>query len=155
MAQSMREQVFTDIRREIEAELNLQPAGALDDFAPPTVAAPSLAMPDYVTHHDGATEIGKLSAAAVVREFEATAEEIEAMGADLIERVKRCEASVLETFAVTKELEDVAARCREEAKRVFLQIENCSRLTEEVRKTGTQLMEKLAVAPRETGGVQQ
>ena len=77
------------------------------------------------------------------------------MGADLIERVKQCEASVLETFAVTRELADVAARCREEAKRVFLQIENCSRLTEEVRKTGTELMEKLAVAPRETGGVQQ
>jgi hypothetical protein len=70
------------------------------------------------------------------------------MGADLIERVKRCEAATLETFAVTKELEDVAARCREEAKRVFLQIENCSRLTEEVRKTCAQLMEKLAVAPR-------
>jgi hypothetical protein len=148
MAQSMREQVFTDIRREIEVELNLQPFEASDSFAPPTVAAPSLAMPDYVTHRDGATEIGKLSAEAVVREFEATAEEIEEMGADLIERVKRCEAATLETFAVTKELEDVAARCREEAKRVFLQIENCSRLTEEVRKTCAQLMEKLAVAPR-------
>jgi hypothetical protein len=148
MAQSTREQVFTDIRREIEMELNLQPVEALDNFAPPTVAAPSLAMPDYVAHRDGATEIGKLSAEAVVREFEATAEEIEAMGAELIEHVKRCEAMTLDTFAVSKELERVAAHYREEAKRIFLQIENCSRLTAEASKTCTELTEKLATAPR-------
>jgi len=136
MAQPTREQVLTDIRK-IDV-----------GFAPPTVAAPSLAMPDYVAHRDGVTEIGKLSAAAVVREYEATAEEIEAMGAELIEHVKRCEARTLDTFAVSKELEEVAAHYREEAKRIFLQIENCSRLTEEVSKTCAELMEKLATAPR-------
>ena len=136
MAQPTREQVLTDIRK-IDV-----------GFAPPTVAAPSLAMPDYVAHRDGVTEIGKLSAAAVVREYEATAEEIEAMGAELIEHVKRCEARTLDTFAVSKELEEVAAHYREEAKRLFLQIENCSRLTEEVSKTCAELMEKLATAPR-------
>ena len=136
MAQPTREQVLTDIRK-IDV-----------GFAPPTVAAPSLAMPDYVAHRDGVTEIGKLSAAAVVREYEATAEEIEAMGAELIEHVKRCEARTLATFAVSKELEEVAAHYREEAKRIFLQIENCSRLTEEVSKTCAELMEKLATAPR-------
>ena len=136
MAQPTREQVLTDIRK-IDV-----------GFAPPTVAAPSLAMPDYVAHRDGVTEIGKLSAAAVVREYEATAEEIEAMGAELIEHVKRCEARTLDTFAVSKELEEVAAHYREEAKRLFLQIENCSRLTEEVSKTCAELTEKLATAPR-------
>jgi hypothetical protein len=38
-----------------------------------------------------------------------------------------------------------AKRYREEAKRVFLQIENCSLVTAEVRKTCTELKEKIAV----------
>ena len=148
MAQPTREQVLTDIQREIEFELNMQPVEPSDGFAPLTVAAPSLAMPDYVSHRDGATEVGKLSAEAVVREFEAAVEEIEAMGAQLIERVRQCEATTRDAFAVTKELEGVAAQYREEAKRVFLTIENCSQLTAEVRKTCTELMEKLATTPR-------
>ena len=49
-----------------------------------------------------------------------------------------------DTLAVTEELKETAARYREEAKRIFLQIENCSLLTAEVRKTCTELMEKIA-----------
>jgi hypothetical protein len=146
MAPATRDQVLTDIQREIEAELNRQPVQAArpDNVAAPTVAAPNLAMPGYVEHRDGATEIGKLSAEAVVHEFEAAAKEIESMGAELIERVKQCEAMTRDAFAVTKELKDVAARYREEAKRVFLQIENCSLVTAEVSKACTELKEKIA-----------
>jgi hypothetical protein len=146
MAPATREQVLTDIQREIEAELNRQPVQAArpDNVAPPTVAAPNLAVPDYVEHRDGATEIGRLSAEAVVHEFEAAAKEIESMGAELIERVKQCEAMTRDAFAVTKELKDIAARYREEAKRVFLQIENCSLVTAEVSKACTELKEKIA-----------
>ena len=146
MAPATRDQVLTDIQREIEAELNRQPVQAArpDNVAAPTMAAPNLVMPDYVEHRDGATEIGKLSAEAVVHEFEAAAKEIESMGAELIERVKQCEAMTRDAFAVTKELRDVAARYREEAKRVFLQIENCSLVTAEVSKACTELKEKIA-----------
>jgi hypothetical protein len=42
--------------------------------APPTVHAPTPSIPDYVEHCEGATEIGKLSAEAVVREYEAAAQ---------------------------------------------------------------------------------
>ncbi|MGA7999397.1 MAG: hypothetical protein WCA28_31410, partial [Bradyrhizobium sp.] len=38
-----------------------------------------------------------------------------------------------------------AGRYREEAKRVFLQIENCSLVATEVRKTCTELKEKIAM----------
>jgi hypothetical protein len=145
MVKLTREQVLTDIQREIETELI--GASNSDDFAAPTVAAPMLAMPDYVEHRDGATEIGKLSAEAVVREFEAAAKEIEAMGAELMERVRQCEAMTRDAFAVSKELKGVAARYREEAKRVFLQIENCSQVTAEVSRTCNELLEKLAVTP--------
>jgi predicted nucleic acid-binding Zn-ribbon protein len=101
-------------------------------------------MPDYVEHRDGATEIGKLSAEAVVREYEAAAKEIEAMGLELTELAKQSEAATRDALAVTQELKETAGRFREEAKRVFFQIENCSLVTAEVRRTCTELTEKIA-----------
>jgi hypothetical protein len=148
MVQSTIGRVLTDMEREIEAEVRNRPPVHEPrpvNFVPQKVSAPALAMPDYVEHRDGATEIGKLSAEAVVREYEAAAKEIEAMGAELIERVTQCEAMARDAFAVTEELKEIAERYREEAKRVFLQIENCSLVTAEVRKTCTELKEKIAV----------
>jgi hypothetical protein len=142
--------VLTDMEREIEAEVRSRPPAQGPrpaNFAPPKVGAPALAMPDYVEHRDGATEIGKLSAEAVVREYEAAAKEIEAMGGELIERVQQCEAMTRDALAVTGELKEIAERYREEAKRVFVEIESCSLVTAEVRKTCTELKEKIAVAP--------
>ncbi|MEH2513847.1 phosphoglycolate phosphatase-like HAD superfamily hydrolase [Nitrobacteraceae bacterium AZCC 1564] len=105
---------------------------------------PTRTMPDYVQHCDGATEIGKLSAEAVVREYEAAAKEIEGMGAELIERVKQCETMTKNAFVATEEMKETAARYREEARRIFLEIENCTRMTDEVRKTCNDLKEKIA-----------
>jgi hypothetical protein len=123
------------MEREIEAEVRGRP---------PVHRAPAMAIPDYVEHRDGATEIGKLSAEAVVHEYEAAAKEIEAMGAEMIDLVKHCEAAARDALAVTEELKDTAGRYREEAKRVFFQIENCSLVTAEVRKTCNELKEKIA-----------
>jgi hypothetical protein len=67
-------------------------------------------MPLYVEHSDGATEIGKLSAEAVISEYEAAAKEIEAMGMELIERVKQCEGMTRDALAVTAELNETARR---------------------------------------------
>jgi hypothetical protein len=125
----------TDLEREIEEEFRKLPHA---------VRSPNLAIPDYVEHRDGATEIGKLSAEAVVCEYEAAAKDIETMGAELIERVKQCEAMTRGAFAVTEEMKETAARYREEAKRVFLEIENCSLVTAEVRKTCNELIGKIA-----------
>ena len=135
------------MEREIRAELRQRPV--LHDRSPidpPTVGAPNLAMPDYVEHRDGATEIGKLSAEAVVREYEATAKEIESIGTQLLERVKQCEAMTRDAISVTDELKEVAAHYREEAKRVFEQIENCSFVVAEVRKTCTDLKDKMGAS---------
>jgi hypothetical protein len=106
--------------------------------------APSLAMPDYVEHFEGASEIGRLSAEAVVGEYEEAAFDIESMGAQLVARVKECEAMTREAVALGEELKRQADRFRQEAKRVFRQIETCSQFTSEVRQTCTDLKEKLA-----------
>src|SRR5512141_1235783 len=150
MSESKRPPIFStmNLEREIEAEIRSRPPvreGQPADFAPPAVRAPALAMPDYVEHRDGATEIGKLSAEAVVREYESAAKEIEAMGAELIERVRQCEAMVRAARLVTEEMKEPAARYRVEAKRIFLEIEDCSLVTAEVRKTCNELIEKIAI----------
>ena len=118
---------------------------------PPMVRTRSNAMPYYVEHREGATEIGKLSAEAIVGEYETAAKEIEGMGAQLIECIKRCEAMTKDAFLVIEEMKETAARYREEAKRVFLQIENCMLMTAEVRKTCIEFKEKIAVTPAATG----
>ena len=146
---STTERPVTDMEREIQAELqHRQPLHETRTtyLDPVTLGAPTLAMPDYVEHRDGATEIGKLSAEAVVREYEATAKEIESMGAELLERVKECEAMTRDALAVTEELKQVAARYREEAKRVFEHIESCSLVVAEARKTCTDLKDRIAVS---------
>lgn len=150
MSESKRPPIFStlNLEREIEAEIRNRPPvreGQPADFAPPAVRAPALSMPDYVEHRDGATEIGKLSAEAVVREYESAAKEIEAMGTELIERVRQCEAMVRDALAVTEEMKETAARYRMEAKRIFLEIEDCSRVTAEVRKTCNALIEKISI----------
>jgi hypothetical protein len=137
------------MEREIQAEIRSRPPihePRSAQFAPPTVGAPALAMPDYVEHRDGATEIGKLSAEAVVREYEATAKEIEAMGAEVVERVRQCEAMTRDALAVTEELKEIAGRYREEAKRAFDHIESCSLVVAEARKTCSELKDKIAVS---------
>jgi hypothetical protein len=71
------------------------------------------------------------------------------MGVELIERVKQCEAMTRDALAVTAEMKELAMRYREEAKRIFLQIEDCSLMTAEVRKTCAELKERIA-APATT-----
>src|SRR5437899_4138718 len=153
MVQSTPNQFLTDIEREIQAEVRSRPAfneHRTGNLNPPMVQAPAT-IPEYVEHRDGATEIGKLSAEAVVREYEAAAKEIESMGAQLVERVKQCETMMGEALAVTDELKEVAERYRKEAKRVFDQIESCSLVVAEARKTCTELRDKIAASPATDG----
>ena len=137
---------FTNAEHEIQGEEARSKSPLLEPSRityPPRVRSPAT-IPEYVEHQDGATEIGRLSAEAVVREYEAAAKEIEAMGADLLERVKQCEKMTADALAVTDELKEVASRYRTEAKRVFDHIESCSFVVSEVRKTCTELRDKIS-----------
>ena len=65
------------------------------------------------------------------------AKEIETIGVELIERVKQCEDMTRDALAVIDEMKQTAgqaARYRTEAKRIFLEIEDCSLVTAEVPK---------------------
>jgi hypothetical protein len=101
-------------------------------------------LPGYVQHLDGVTKVGELTAEAVVRDYEAAAKEIEAMGAELMEAARKCEAmtaDVRKAIALTRE---TAETYREEAKRIFLRIEQCAVMTDDVRKMCTTAREKIA-----------
>src|SRR6516165_4499848 len=92
-------------------------------------------MPDYVVHQEGVSRVGALSAEAVVRDYEAAAKEIEAMGTELISAAKKCETMTAEVHNAIAYLRETAAAYREEAKKIFKRIEECALFTEDVRKT--------------------
>ena len=114
------------------------PGEEVSSYAPPANRLSPL--PDYVTHLDGVSEIGKLSAEAVIREYEAAAREIEAMGQ---ETARRCEAITASVAAMLEDVKTTAAHFRTEAKRIFNDIESCSIITEEVRTTCDALKKKI------------
>ena len=133
-----------DLEADIGETLRLSPPVRVQhhiEYAPPAVRSP---MPDYAVHRDGVGEVGKLSAEAVVREYESAAKEVEAMGEELRSRLEKLEATKTEAVAALAEIKETAARYRDEGKRVFLQIEDCSLMTAEVRRTCDELKTKIA-----------
>ena len=107
---------------------------------------PKGSMPDYVEHKEGVNQVGRLSAEAVVREYEAAVKEIEALGAELTEAAKKCEAMGAGVHSMVTEIQELAANYREEGKRYFLQIEECSLTTSEVRTVCEALKKKIAAS---------
>jgi hypothetical protein len=108
--------------------------------APPVQSEP---MPDYVEHQDGVPRVGALTAEAVVRDYEAAAKEIEAMGAELVDAARKCEAMTAEVHSAIAYVRDTAAAYRAEAKKIFKRIEDCALLTEQVRKTCETMKQKI------------
>src|ERR1700752_468173 len=51
-------------------------------------------MPDYVEHKEGINKVSKLSAEGIVSEYDAAVKEITALGAELTEAARKCEAMV-------------------------------------------------------------
>ncbi|WP_407146495.1 hypothetical protein [Bradyrhizobium sp. ORS 86] len=101
-------------------------------------------MPDYVEHRNGVNEVGKLSAEAVVREYEAAVKEIEALGTELQLAARKCETMVAGVHDMIAEIKEFAAGYRDQGKRFFLQIEAVSLMTSEVRDTCEVLKKKIA-----------
>ena len=111
------------------------------DYAPRTQAPP---VPEYVSHRDDATEIGKLSAEAIVKEYEETAKEIEGIGEVVKEMLRRCEQLAASASSMLKDIKSTAARYRKEGKRMFQEIEKCSSTTDEVRRLCESFRDKIA-----------
>jgi hypothetical protein len=134
-------EVERDVVRQLENDIATLTLSAGDDprtYAPPADRA--VPLPEYVTHRDGVSEIGMLSAEAVVREYENAAKQIEAMGT---ETAKRCVDITASVVTMLEDVKTTAAHFRKEAQRIFNDIESCSALTEEVRTTCDALKKKI------------
>ena len=107
---------------------------------PSVRVAPSGPIPDYVEHREGVTRVGALTAEAVrargltIASASATSDGLPT-GAELISAAQKCEAMTAEVHNAIAFMRETAASYREEAKKIFKRIEECSILTEEVRKT--------------------
>ena len=124
---------------ERERQLGMKPMpDPVEHFAPP------LALPEYVKHNGDAPRSGMLSAAAIVQEFEATAKEIEKLGAELKAAQERA-AHGQEVYAkALTDLTNTAAAFREEAKRVFQQVEDVTAKASEASVLAQELRNKIA-----------
>ena len=116
---------------------------ASDDYftTEPPVRTPPL--PTYVEHAPDVPRVGALSAEAVVRDYEAAAKRIESMGKDLLDMASKCEAMTKGALSAIEYINDTATRYRDEAKRVFDQIELSTITTQEVRKLCDDMREKI------------
>jgi hypothetical protein len=126
--------------------LQKQPPVQAADYAPRPAASP---VPEYVSHGEGVSEIGKLSAEAIIKEYEETAKEIEAIGEVVKEMVQRCEQLTASATAMLKDIKTTAQRYRKEGKRMFNEIEACSTTTDEVRKLCESFRDKIATKTAE------
>jgi hypothetical protein len=102
-------------------------------------------LPNYVEHRDGVTEIGKLSAEAIVGEYEAAAKAIESVAIKLAEQVRLRDVMCRQSLSVIGELKETAARHREEAKRIFMHVKSCSQIVAEIGRVCAELKSKLPV----------
>jgi chromosome segregation ATPase len=147
MAESTAERAFSliDPEREILADAGDWPSDEPRqlEFAPPRMRSPSLVMPD-VEHREGVTSVGKLSAEAVAFEYEAAAKAIEATSAELMERVRECEARARHALAAFEAVKTTARQYREKAQAISLQIEHCNAMSAAVRQTCAELSGKIA-----------
>jgi hypothetical protein len=138
---------LASVERDIEEELRRAPPLREPDpidYAPPSVRMPP--MPDYVEHQEGVSQIGKISAAAVVLEVEAAAKEIEAMGAALVDAAKQCELMTAGVHQVAADVIALAGGYRNKAKQIFAQIQACTLMTDEVRNLCKTLAGKIAAS---------
>jgi len=104
----------------------------------------SIALPDYVEHKDGVTRAGALSAEAVVRDYESAAKEMEAMGSELIDAARKCEALTAQVHDAIAFMRETAAGYREGGRKIFERIEECTLFTEDVRKTCEKVKRRMA-----------
>jgi hypothetical protein len=112
-------------------------------FAPPKVRTPAQPMPPYVEHHANVDQIGKLSAEAVIAQYEGAVKALEEMGATLIDCVKRSESMAAGCKGTIAFVHDTARKYREEAKLIFDRIEQASLMTAEVKSVCDEMRKKM------------
>jgi signal recognition particle GTPase len=88
-------------------------------------------------------ELGKMSAEAVLTQYEATAKAVEAMGNDVKDMVKKLGASLIECDVDLKHLAETAAAIREKGKHSEALIQQVSALSTSIREACEEFKRKV------------
>lgn len=83
--------------------------------------------------HVSEGDIGRLSAEAVLSQYEAAAKAVEGMGEEIKDRINRLEAALVEADKDMKLVAEAAAAIREKGKLVYVQIQEASGVSDAIR----------------------
>ena len=105
-----------------------------EDYAPPATRHPLVGLPDYVQHAEGADEIAKITAHAVITQYEECAKSIEAMGGPLKELAEGHQRSIDDIHAALQYVADAAQHCRDLGAGSFDRFQKTAGIIAEVRR---------------------
>jgi hypothetical protein len=90
-------------------------------------------------------DLGRMSAEAVLTQYEAAAKAVEEMGIAVKDRVRNIAASLLECDQDMKEIAETATAIREKGKLVQVQIEEASALSNSIRAACVDFKKKVGL----------
>jgi len=131
------------VASELEADVR---EALVTDFAPHRQinVVPTNPLPAYVEHHQDADQVGRLTAEAVVHQYEATAQSVEEMGIDLKAYAKFLIEELERTQEAVKYVADTVQSIRDEGKRSFERVQQRSMITTQVRDACAEIRNKIA-----------
>jgi predicted ribosome quality control (RQC) complex YloA/Tae2 family protein len=106
-----------------------------------------VAIADYIPirHRPavGEEDVGRLSAQAVLAQYEIAAKAVESMGEEIRTRLGRLEAALAEADEDMKLVAEAAKSIREKGSLVYAQIEEASGLSKDIRATCAEFRRKI------------
>jgi hypothetical protein len=102
---------------------------------------------ELVRQSVGAEDAGRLSAETVRAQFAAAAEAVEQMGVEVVGRIARLEAALLEASSDMELITEAAKVIKEKGSLVYALIDDASNLSKELRAMCAALHKRVANAP--------
>ena len=93
--------------------------------------------------HVNEEDVGRLSAEAVLAQYEFAAKGVETMGDEIKDRISKLETAMREADEAMKLVAEAAAAIREKGKLVHLQIEEATQLSKDIRDACVEFRRKV------------
>lgn len=94
--------------------------------------------------HVSEGDIGRLSAEAVLSQYEAAAKAVEGMGEEIKDRIQRLEDALKECDKDMHTVEEAAKAIREKGKLVYMQIQEASGVSDAIRNACAEFHKKVS-----------
>jgi hypothetical protein len=118
---------------------------AREDHRPAARPAPRPPVRISTPDNTPLDDLGRMSAEAVLTQYEAAAKAVEDMGISVKDRVNKIAAALLECDADMKEIAETAKSIREKGEHVRAQIEEASALSNDIRAACIEFKKKVGL----------